>query len=152
MRVLLLFLILWIIPLQGFSQACKDFHKSNDCYVYVPLDRDYQQYNQAKSVSTDIGRPNVYKVVLFGNRDYIVGVCAGEKYYRQIHFRIIDSQTQKPLYDNKDYDYIESFSFTVEKTQALDLEVTILSKEKTAPTTKVCLGLQILWSKIAEKK
>lgn len=132
------------------AQDCKDFHKSKDCYVYVPLDRDFQMYNQAKSTSVDIGKPTIYKVVLYGKKDFIVGVCAEAKYYRQIRLRIIDGINKKVLYDNQDYDYIESFGFTIEKTQPLDLEITVLSKEKAAQTSKVCVGIQILWSKPLE--
>jgi hypothetical protein len=135
---------------QGFCQDCKDFHKSNDCYVYVPPDRDFQIYNQAKSTFAEIGKPLIYKVVLYGKKDFIVGVCAEAKYYRQIHFKIIDGITHKVLYDNKDYDYIESFGFTIEKTQPLDLEITVMSKDKAAQASKVCLGIQILWSQAQE--
>lgn len=133
-----------------YSQDCKDFHKSKDCYVYVPLDRDFQVYNQAKSTIAEVGKPLIYKVVLYGKKDFIVGVCAEAKYYRQIRLRIFDGITHKVLYDNKDYDYIESFGFTIEKTQPLDLEITVLSKEKEAQDSKVCLGIQILWSQVQD--
>jgi hypothetical protein len=134
------------------SQDCKDFNKSKDCYVYVPLDRDFQIYNQARSTYAEIGKPTIYKVVLYGKKDFIVGVCAGGKFYRQIRLRIIDGISHKVLYDNKDYDYIESFGFTIEETQPLDLEITVLSKDKMAQSSKVCLGIQILWSPVQEKK
>lgn len=142
------FIAALLLALSSLSQAqeCKDFHKSKDCYVYVPLDRDFQMYNQAKSTSVVVGKPTIYKVVLYGKKDFIVGVCAESKYYRQIRFRIIDGITHNVLYDNQDYDYIESFGFTIEKTQPLDLEITVLSKEKTAQAAKVCVGIQILWS------
>ncbi len=135
---------------RGYSQDCKDFHKSKDCYVYVPLDRNFQIYNQAKSTYAEIGKPLIYKVVLYGKKDFIVGVCAEAKYYRQIQLRIIDGISHKVLYDNKDYDYIESFGFTIEKTQPLDLEITVLSNDKNAQSSKVCVGIQILWSAVLE--
>ncbi len=144
-------LVLLLSP-HGYGQDCKDFHKSKDCYVYVPLDRDFQTYNQAKSAFVEIGKPSIFKVVLYGKKDFIVGVCAESKYYRQIRLRIIDGITKKVLYDNKDYDFIESFGFTIENTQPLDLEVTVLSKDKAAQSSKVCLGVQILWSKVLERE
>ena len=146
------FIAALLLALSSLSRAqeCKDFHKSKDCYVYVPLDRDFQMYNQAKSTSVTIGKPTIYKVVLYGKKDFIVGVCAESKYYRQIRLRIIDGITHKVLYDNQDYDYIESFGFTIEKTQPLDLEITVLSKEKTAQASNVCVVIQILWSKPLE--
>ena len=150
LKFLLLTFLIWVGVFHANGQDCKDFHKSKDCYVYVPLDRDFQMYNQAKSTFAEIGKPTIYKVVLYGKKDFIVGVCAEAKYYRQIRLRIIDGITQKVLYDNKDYDYIESFGFTIEKTQPLDLEITVLSKEKTAQASKVCVGIQILWSKVLE--
>ncbi|HEY4788288.1 MAG TPA: hypothetical protein VIH57_19680 [Bacteroidales bacterium] len=147
---IILFPVLLLVSSHAFSQDCKDFYKSKDCYVYVPLDRDFQLYNQAKSAYVEIGKPTIFKVVLYGKKDFIVGICAGDKYYRQIRFRIIDGITHTILYDNKDFDFIESFGFTVEKTQPLDLEVTVMSKEKAAQSQKVCLGIQILWSNVQE--
>ncbi len=149
--------VLWLIlglgiPASNFGQDCKDFHKSQDCYVYIPPDRDFELYNQAKSAYAEIGKTNIYKVILFGKRDFIVGVCAEAKYYRQIWLRIIDSNTKQVLYDNKEFDYIESFDFTIERTQPLDLEVTILTKEKNPVASKICLGIQILSAKSEVKK
>jgi len=133
------------------GQECKDFHKSQDCYVYIPPDRDFEIYNQAKSTYADIGKTNIYKVILFGKKDFIVGVCAEAKYYRQIWLRIIDSTTKQVLYDNKEFDYIESFGFAIEKTQPLDLEVTVLTKDKNPVKNKICLGIQILSAKSQDK-
>ena len=107
------------------GQPCKGFHESKDCFVYIPEGRDFKQYSQAKSTQISIGQKTTYKLVLFGGKDYILGVCA-ESGYRPIHFRIIDSQTKKIMYDNKDYDYIDSFNFMVQRTQPLDIEVQIL--------------------------
>ena len=102
------------------GQPCKGFHESKDCFVYIPEGRDFKQYSQAKSAQIGIGQKTTYKVVLFGGKDYILGVCA-ESGYRPIHFRILDSQTKKIMYDNKDYDYIDSFNFMVQRTQPLDI-------------------------------
>lgn len=138
--------------MKSYSQECKDFHKSKDCYVYVPLDRDFQVYNQAKSSYVELGKPYTYKVILYGKKDFIVGVCAETGYYRQIRLRIIDGITKKVLFDNMDFDYIESFGFSIEKTQPLDLEVTVLPKGKATPDKKICIGFQILWSNPVETK
>lgn len=137
----------FVLTICSFGQECKDFHKSKDCYVYIPPDRNFEIYNQAKSTLAEIGKINIYKIILFGKKDFIVGVCAEAKYYRQIRLRIIDSNTKQVLYDNKEFDYIESFGFTIEKTQPLDLEVTIMSKEKNPTDSKICLGIQILSAK-----
>ncbi len=133
-----------------FGQACKDFHKTPDCYVYVPLDRDFKIYNQAKSMSVNPSKPVVYKVILFGGKDYIVGVCAEAKYYRKIRLRIFDGINKKLLYDNKDHDYIESFGFSVVKTQPLEMEVDLITDEKDK-NQEVCVGFQILYSDPVKK-
>lgn len=125
---------------------CSDFHRSNDCYVYVPLDTEYKIYNQARSISVKIQTPVIYKVILFGKRDYIIGVCSSANYYRKIKLRIINSQNNKVLFDNSDNDFIESFMLTVEKTTALDLEVTVLTDKET-DIGSVCVGIQILTKK-----
>ncbi|HEX3008858.1 MAG TPA: hypothetical protein VHO90_14715 [Bacteroidales bacterium] len=135
--------LMFCYALQG--QACKDFHKTPDCYVYVPLDREFKIYNQAKSMTIKPLKPVIYKIILFGGKDYIVGVCAESKYYRKIRLRIFDGITKKLLYDNKDYDYIESFSFTVNKTQPLEMEVNVLADEKNSKSD-ICVGFQILYS------
>jgi len=137
-----------ILSTNARGQQCKGFHESKDCFIYIPESRQYQQYSQAKSALSEIGQKNIYKVVLFGGKDYIVGVCA-ESGYRPIHFRIIDSQTKKVMYDNKDFDYIESFGFTVEKTQPIDIEVTVLENNRIAQKkNKMCVGIEIVWSNL----
>jgi len=134
-----------------YSQPCKGFHESKDCFVFIPEGRDFKQYSQAKSTQTSVGQKTTYKVVLFGGKDYILGVCA-ESGYRPIHFRIIDSQTKKIMYDNKDFDYIDSFNFMVQRTQPLDIEVQILENKKIQmKKDKMCVGIEILWSNIATK-
>lgn len=130
------------------AQVCKDYHKSNDCYIYVPLDKEYSIYNQAKSIQVEGMKPVIYKIVLYGGKDYIVGVCAESTFYRKIRLRIIDGITKKVLYDNSERDYIESFGFRIDKTQPLDMEVTVLTNEKTSSDMKVCVGFQILYSDV----
>lgn len=148
----LITLFIFICNINGYGQACKDFHKSNDCYVYVPLDRDFAIYNQAKSMQVEALKPTIYKIVLFGKKDYIIGVCAEASFYRKIRLRIIDGITKKVLFDNKDYDYIESFSLTTAKTQPLEMEVTVLTKNKADAKNLVCLGFQILYSEPVNSK
>ena len=142
------FFVIIIVCLYSYSygQNCQDFHKSTDCYVYVPLDRNFKIYNQAKSISLKPDKPVVYKIVLYGGKDYIIGVCAESKYYRKLRLRIFDGITKKLLYDNIDFDYIESFGFKVNKTQPLEMEVKILSNEKDNSKPEICVGFQILYS------
>jgi hypothetical protein len=139
-----------LLSVSCFGQPCKDFQRTKDCYVYVPMDRDFKEYNQSKSVYTEVGTVNAFKIVLYGKKDFIVGICAESMFYRQIRLRIFDGQTNKLLYDNKDYDYIESFGFTVEHTMPLYLEVTVFSKDEKNQHKKTCLGLQILSAKVVE--
>jgi len=144
-------ILIFIFSVNINGQPCKGFHESKDCFVYIPEGRNFQQYSQAKSALTSVGQKTTYKVVLFGGKDYILGVCA-EGGYRPIHFRIIDSQTKKVLYDNKDYDYIDSFNFMVQRTQPLDIEVQILENNKIpVKKDKMCVGIEILWSPIVKK-
>lgn len=128
-----------------YGQECKDFYKSDFCYVYVPLDREFKLYNQAKSTLVGIDKPITHKIILYGGKDYIVGVCSEGSYYRSIRLKIIDGVTKKVLYDNIDYDFIESFILTVEKTQPIEMEVTVISKENVPPKENVCVGFQILY-------
>jgi hypothetical protein len=121
-------------------------YKSNN-YLYLPLGRDFQIYNQPRSSYTEAGQTNVYKVVLYGNKDFLISIYSKTDYFKKIHFRLIDSETRKILYDNKNYKYIETLTFTVEKSQALDLEVTVLPFEKKYDKSKVCIGIEILCSK-----
>jgi hypothetical protein len=143
--------IIFIFSVNIIAQPCKGFHESKDCFVYIPEGRDFKQYSQAKSALTTVGQKNTYKVVLFGGKDYILGVCA-ESGYRPVHFRIIDSQSKKVMYDNKDFDYIDSFNFTVQRTQPLDIEVQVLENKKNpAKKDKMCVGIEILWSNAVKK-
>lgn len=126
------------------SQECKDFHKSAGCYVYVPLDRDFRIFNQAKSIQIETNKAFSYKIVLNGGKDYIVGVCSDPGYYRKIRLRILDGAGRNVLYDNSRHDFIESFGFSVEKTLALTMEVTVLADTNT--DKKTCVGFQVLFS------
>lgn len=128
------------------GQLCKDYHKGEDCYVFIPLNRDFKMYNQAKSQLVEVEKSIINKIILYGGKDYIVGICSEGAYYRKIRLRIIDGITKKVIYDNSDYDFIESFLFTVVKTQPLEMEVTVLSDDKAAINKKVCVGFKILYS------
>lgn len=147
---IILVLLTPVMALICTAQDCKDFHKTPDCYVYIPLDREFKIYNQAKSLSVPANKPVVYKIILFGGKDYIVGVCSQAEFYRKIQLRIYDGINKKLLYDNKDHDYIESFGFTVTKTQPLEMEVIVLADDK-SKNTDVCVGFQILYSDPVKK-
>lgn len=125
------------------SQECKDFHRNADCYVYVPLERDFRIYNQAKSLLVPANRTTIYKIILYGGKDYIVGVCSEPGYYRKIKLRILDDSGKKVLYDNTQHDFIESFGFSVERTLPIIMEVTVVAPQD---NKNICVGFQILSS------
>lgn len=137
-----------LISTLAFSQRCDDYHKTGDCRIYR-MD-GFEQYGQARSALLEIKKKAVFKAVFYGERDYKVVLCTDYGYY-PIHYVITNATTGEVLYDNKEDDYVESVGFTIDKTQNLIFEITLLAegiKPKDAFDMRVCTGVNIYWRKV----
>lgn len=129
------------------AQYCDRFHETSPCRL--ANDGSFKPYGQSKSGMLEINTKFEYKLVLYGEKDFKIGVCT-ETGYGPVHFKIINARSQTVLYDNITDDYIESVGFTNDFTQSVIIEITVLAEEvepEDAYDTRVCVGINILWRK-----
>lgn len=130
-----------------YSQGCRNYHKRKECLVQS--ESGFQYYGQSKSALFELDSTYSYTLILYGRKDYIVNVCT-EKGYYPIHFKIIDTETNRVYYDNMDDEYYESVGFTIDAPQEVRIEVTLLAEKIDADNfdvNRTCVGVNILWRK-----
>ena len=146
--LIILIVITSFFSQQAFSQLCANYHKSKAC---APRDiRGFQPYGQSKSGMLDINKPFEYKMVLYGERDYIFTICT-ETGYSPVHFKIMNAQSKAILYDNAEDEYLESVGFSNEYTQSVIVEITILAEKiepEDAYDSRACIGINVYWRKV----
>lgn len=129
------------------AQYCDRFHESSICRQ--SNDGSFKPYGQSKSGMLEINTTFKYKLVLYGEKDFKIGVCT-ETGFGPVHFRIINARSETVLFDNITDDYIESVGFTNDYTQSVIIEITVLAEEvepEDAYDKRVCVGVNILWRK-----
>lgn len=137
-----------IISFAARAQRCDDYHKSGDCKIY--RSDGFEYYGQSRSALLEIKKQAKFKAVFYGDRDYKVVLCTDYGYY-PVHYVISNADTKEILYDNKEDDYIESVGFTIDRTQNLVFDITVLAedvKAKDAFDLRVCVGVNIYWRKV----
>lgn len=143
-----LFILFFIFPVKRVNaQYCDRFHETSACRL--ANDGSFRPYGQSKSAMVEIKKTFEYKLVLYGEKDFKIGVCT-EGGFGPAHFKIINARSNIVLYDNITDDYIESVGFTNDFTQSVIIEITILAEEvqpEDAYDTRVCVGVNILWRK-----
>ncbi|HOS83760.1 MAG TPA: hypothetical protein PK199_02475, partial [Bacteroidales bacterium] len=86
-------------------------------------------------------------------KDYRITVCNDEILGTNIQFKIIDYDTNEVLYDNKDYNYVKEFEFTVLMSRTVKIVVSVPDDSNTTavnnsgfrakPTSMGCVGVLI---------
>ena len=128
--------------------SCIGFYKTYQCRI--PEEKNFKQYGMVKSDQVKVAEPYVYQVILYGKKDYKIGVCT-ENGYAPVHFRLINAKTKKVIYDNMEDDYVETIGLTIENTSDVILEITVINKKQKRTKEHnniICLGVQIIWSKV----
>jgi len=129
------------------AQYCDRFHETSACRL--ANDGSFNPYGQSKSAMVEIKKTFEYKLVLYGEKDFKIGICT-EDGFGPVHFKIINARTKELLYDNMTDDYIESVGFTNDFTQSVIIEITVLAEgvePEDAYDTRACVGVNILWRK-----
>lgn len=130
-----------------YSQNCRDFHKSNQCHIENI--EGFKLSSLSRSNYLEVGKTVTYEVVLYGNKEIIIGCCTEEKYY-PIRFKLKSSVTGEVIYDNKYDKYIKSISLSLDRTELISIELTIVSTPENVSVlegTKACVGLSIYMEK-----
>lgn len=146
MRILNLSILILIFSAFCHGQPCPKFHQSGACGPTTTKD-GFNMFGQSKSALLEINQTSKFLVTLYGDKDYKV-ICAAEKGYEPVRFRIVDQSDGKVFYDNMEDDYNESIGFSIEKTQQLTIEVTLLAenyKPDDFTENRACIGILILW-------
>jgi hypothetical protein len=140
-------LVLCFITTGIFAQNCRNFHKQN---CKTPAAYDYKYYGQSRSAVMIANQTVRHKAIFYGKKDYRVIFCTESNQY-PVHFIVKSVENNKILYDNIVDDYVESVGFTIDYTQTLIFEVTVISTEKDTyekMEQRLCLGMQIIWRKM----
>jgi len=127
----------------AYNQKCNDFFKSD--VFNKALSKGFIDYGQSKVVNIEVNKTYNFEIVFSGREEYLVKIVT-ENDYGQVNFRIINSDNNIILYDNKKYNYKSTANFYIEETQNINIEVTLIIDEKhhSVPVDQgVCLGIKI---------
>ena len=141
--IVVLLFNLWF-SLTIYSQGCRDFIKTKNFNISNP--GTYLIYGQSRSESVEVRKTYNFEIVFYGQKEYLLGIATEER-FEPVHFRIIENQSHKVLYDNQKYQYKATVNFFIEKTQNITIEVTIIASDEDASLSKnimTCLGIKIL--------
>lgn len=128
LKVILLLIVM--CPLVGMSQTndysmrrCWGYHKdscaiSKNIYYRVVVD-------ESRSALFVKGQTSRIPITIYNGRDYRVSFCHDEVLGEGIVMRLIDAETDEPLYDNSDDGFASEFEFTVTQTRDLYVEISV---------------------------
>jgi len=116
------------IPINSFTQECLEYYREGDCTM--DINRSYKIYSQSKSFMMSPLDSVDLNIVMYGQKDYIFSFCTHAKLY-PIHFRFIDPETQKILYDNLSDNFIESVGMGFNVTRNLTVRINLLARRAT---------------------
>ncbi|OFX83800.1 MAG: hypothetical protein A2W99_03070 [Bacteroidetes bacterium GWF2_33_16] len=143
----ILILVLYFIANCIFAQNCRNFHKEN-CKTSTFY--DYKYYGQSRSAVMIANQTVQHKAVFYGRKDYQIIFCTESNHY-PVHFVVKNIENDIVLYDNIIDDYVESIGFTIDYTQSLLFEITVIADEENQyynMENRICLGMQIVWRRI----
>lgn len=132
------------------AQNCSDFHlrTRSDCAEFSY--GEWNIYGQSKSALVELNSKVSLQVIFYGGKDYAISFCSDRKLY-PIHYRLIEAETKKVIFDNEEDNYVTGVKFGVSDTKAIIIEVTALGKsKKTLEPVVGCLGIRINWKKTAK--
>jgi hypothetical protein len=129
----------------AYNQGCDDLLKSMSYKMSgTESNQRYSKFRNAYK-EIEIHKTYKFKVVFYGNKKYLMGIDS-EAAYEPVHIRMIDANNNV-LYDNEKNQYIGFVDFSLEKTQTITVEITIVASELEVPLPvdqRVCLGIRIL--------
>lgn len=147
--------ILLIVALAGSvtvsAQDCIEYHKKK-C-KRTQETSNYGISPDSRSALLLKGQTSEFRIVIYQGKDYRITVCNDEILGSNIQFKIIDYDTNEVLYDNKDYNYVKEFEFTVLMSRTVKIIVSVPDDSNSAvvnnsgfrakPTSMGCVGVLI---------
>lgn len=147
--ILMIALLGFTVPAKG--QKCHEFHKSEDCQA-----KDIEGFklsSLSRSHYLEVGKTITYEVVLYGQKEVIIQCCTEKKYY-PLRFKLRSSLNGDLIYDNKYDKYLNNISLSLDRTELISIEISIVSNEKNIRVlegSKACIGLAIYTEKTKVK-
>lgn len=136
-------ILLSISAFYVYSQDCTGYHQFHCQYS----DYTFFYSRQSKSTLFKRGQTSELKIIAYGGEDYYISVCAHRK-FGNINFRIFeDSEDSTLIYDNADYEYDESITFTNEVTRNIVIEINVPEGTGKNYTERRCVGVVIMFRK-----
>ena len=95
----------------------------------------YKVHEESRSALFVLGQVSQTKFTIYNGRDYRVSICYDPILGSQIGFRLLDSESGKTLYDNKDDNYATEFEFTATQSREIIIEISVPGKSGFSETT-----------------
>ena len=101
-----------------------------DCFYYHEYfckfpNSTYFYSGQSRSALFAFGMTSEFKIVTFGGEDYHISICY-ERKFKNVRMRLIEDNTDKTvLYDNKDFTYQSTMTFTNNVARKLIIEISV---------------------------
>lgn len=136
---ILMVAVLGLIGSNAFAQNnCLNYHK-NKCQSYAS--KGYIMSNDSRSAIMRKGQTSEFRITIYQGKDYRISVCADEANLgNTVRMQLIDYDTEELLYDNKDFNYVKDFEFTVVQTRTIKIKIEI-PEDQTSKSTANTTGL-----------
>ena len=132
----LLFFFCFVAGAQAQSQ-CIEYHLRK-CKNQV--ETNYSVSEASRSALLLKGQTSEFRFLIYQGKDYRITICGDEILGPNLQFQIVDWETNEVLYDNKDYNYVREFEFTVLLSRTIKIVVTVPSDD--ANETNASIGFQ----------
>lgn len=144
-----------IVSMMGITtvsaQDCIDYHKKK-C-KRTQETSNYSISPDSRSALLLKGQTSEFRLLIYQGKDYRITICADEILGVNTQFKIVDYETNEVLYDNKDYNYVKEFEFTVLQSRTIKIVVSVPDETTSAvvnnsgfrakPTSMGCVGVLI---------
>ena len=132
------------------AQDCIDYHKKK---CKNPQETNYSISGDSRSALLLKGQTSEFRFLIYQGKDYRITICADEILGGNINFKIVDYDTNEVLYDNKDYNFVKEFEFTVLMSRTVKIVVIVPDETNSTkvnntgfrakPTSMGCVGVLI---------
>jgi hypothetical protein len=105
------------------QSACIDYHKKNCKRQDVAT--SYGLSPESRSALFLKGQTSEFRLTIYQGKDYRITICNDEVLGENIGMAILDRETGEPLYNNKDFNYVRDFEFTVLMTREIKIIISV---------------------------
>ena len=121
-------ILLVVVAVMGatnaFSQSsCIDFHKRK-C-KRLDGNTSYGISQESRSAMFLKGQTSEFRLTIYQGKDYRITICNDEVLGDNIGMAIIDRETGEVLYNNKDFNYVRDFEFTVLMSREIKIIISV---------------------------